>query len=94
MVLSRMTETLVLNIENPTPVKAYGSDLPVSETFTYLGNIVKKDGGAEDDINKRKNKARNIMRMLNNIWRSTHVFQQDKIENLQQLRIVHPDLQV
>ena len=27
-------ETLVLNIENPTPVTVYGADLPVSETIT------------------------------------------------------------
>lgn len=70
-VSQKKTETMVLNVESPSQVKAYGVDLPRTEQFTYLGSIVRQDGGAENDIKNRLNKARNTMRSMNNIWKSS-----------------------
>ena len=62
-------------------MKAYSADLPVSETFTYLDSIVRKHGGVVDYIMNRLNKAKNIMRMLNNTRKSS------KYSNKTKLRI-------
>ena len=65
------TEVLTLNITNPTPIQVDGKDLPNTETFTYLGSTVRNDGGTGNDIMNRRNKARNIYRSLNNVWKSS-----------------------
>ena len=41
-----------------------------TEEFTYLGSMVRIDGGAEKDITNRLNKARIAFSMLSNVWRS------------------------
>ena len=70
-VSKKKTEVMTLNINEPASVKAYDTDLPNTEQFTYLGSTVRQDGGAEEDIKSRLNKARNVMRSMNNIWRSS-----------------------
>ena len=75
----KKTETMILNSNDQTPVKAYGTDLPTTEEFTYLGSKVRVDGGAEDDIKNRLNKARNAMRALNNIWKSSQYSTKTKL---------------
>ena len=53
------TEIMNLNITNSTPIRVYDKDLPTTDRFTYLGSIVRSDGGACDDIKNRIAKARN-----------------------------------
>lgn len=79
-VSQKKTVTMILNAERPTPVKAYGADLPQTEHFTYLGSIIRKDGGAEEDIKRRLNKARNVMRIMNNIWKSAQYSTHTKLK--------------
>ena len=61
---------MTLNVPAPNPVKAYGIELPMTDQFTCQGSIVRVDGGAENDIRNRLNKARNVMQIMSNIWRS------------------------
>ena len=42
-----------------------------SESYQYLGSIVSKKGGTEEDIQARIGKARQVFAMLRPIWRST-----------------------
>ena len=44
--------------------------LPSTQTFTYLGSIVRQDGGTNEHIHSRPRKARNAFRSLNAVWRS------------------------
>ena len=44
--------------------------LTSTETYTYLGSIVRQDGGTNVDILSRLSKARNAFRSLNAVWRS------------------------
>jgi len=67
----KKTKVMTLNTPNPAPIKVEGEDIPATEQFTYLGSIVRHDGGADNDIQSRLNKARNAFRVLNNMWRST-----------------------
>ena len=65
------TEVMTLNVSAPTPVLLDDQALPSTETFTYLGSIVRQDGGTNKDIQSRLSKARNAFRSLNTIWRSS-----------------------
>ena len=66
----KKTEVMALNMMNPLPVQVDGTDLTMTEEFTYLGSTVRHDGGAGNDIRNRLGKARNAFRMLSNVWRS------------------------
>ena len=61
---------MTLNISNPSSVHVNGEDLPFTEEFTYLGSMVRNEGGAGNDITNRLNKARIAFSMLSNVWRS------------------------
>lgn len=42
-------EVMMLNVQNPAPVKVKGEDLPTTEELTFLGS--RHDDGAGNDIN-------------------------------------------
>ncbi|KAI4885603.1 hypothetical protein NFI96_005381 [Prochilodus magdalenae] len=65
------TEVMTLNTTNTTPISIEGEDLPMVESFTYLGSMVKQDGGAGRDIQSRLSKDRGIFCSLSNIWKTT-----------------------
>ena len=46
-------------------------DTFLSNEFTYLGSIIKPEGGTKEDIHSRLGKARRVFREMNNVWRST-----------------------
>ena len=48
-------------------------ELEEVESFTYLGSIVNKTGGTEEDIKARTNKARYVFVTLKPIWKSTRI---------------------
>ena len=65
----RKTEVMTLNVNAPAPVLL--DELPSTETFTYLGGVVRQGGGTKEDIQSRLSKARNAFRSLNAVWRSS-----------------------
>ena len=67
----KKTEVMTLNTQNPPPIQINGINIPATEEFSYLGSIVRYDGGTGNDIKSRLNKARNTFRMMNNVWKST-----------------------
>ena len=75
----KKTEVMMLNASNPSPVKLNGENLPATEEFTYLGSTVMHDGGAGRDIRNRLNKARDVLRMLNNVWKSSQYSTKTKL---------------
>ena len=64
-------EVMTLNVNVPAPVLLDDQALPSTETSTYLGSIVRQDGGTNEDIQSRLSKARNTFRSLNAVWRSS-----------------------
>nr|KAG5712555.1 hypothetical protein BaRGS_011529 [Batillaria attramentaria] len=54
-------------------------DIKEVDKFTYLGSVVSKDGGTDEDIKSRTNKARHAFRTLRPIWRSTALSLRNKI---------------
>ena len=62
---------MTLNITNPAAIQVDGKVIPITEIFTYLGSTVRNDGGAGNDTMNRLDKARNVFRTLNNVWKSS-----------------------
>lgn len=76
----KKSEVMALNISDPLPIHVNGEALLTTNEFTYLGSIVRYDGGAHNDIKNRINKARNAFRMLNNIWKSQQYRNKTKLK--------------
>ena len=47
-----------------------GEELEEIEQFTYLGSVISKTGGTDEDINARICKARQAFAMLKPVWKS------------------------
>ena len=54
--------------------------LSSTEAFTYLGSIVREDGGTSEDIHSRLSTARNTFRGLNAVWRSSQYSTKTKLK--------------
>ena len=79
---------MMLNETNPSsPVTGNKDDLPMTEEFTCLESTVRYNSGAIKDIKKYIDKARNVSRMLNNVWRSSQYGTKTKL-NLYQRCVV------
>lgn len=73
------TEVLRINNHQQDPIRLNGEEIKEVEKFTYLGSIVSKDGGADEDIKSRISKARHASRTLKNIWQSSNLSSKNKI---------------
>jgi hypothetical protein len=60
-----------INTEHDSKVMLEGQALKDCKKFTYLGSIVSKSGGSEEDITNRINKAGNAFLSLRGVWGST-----------------------
>ena len=56
-----------------------GERIEEVDEFTYLGSIVSKKGGTDEDIQARIGKARQAFAMLRPIWRSTALTTRTKL---------------
>ncbi|PVD25660.1 hypothetical protein C0Q70_13319 [Pomacea canaliculata] len=55
---NKKTEVMRVNNKQEDPLQQHGGCITESDRFTYLGSIASKEGGAEEDIRIRTNKAR------------------------------------
>ena len=60
-------------------VSVSGARIEEVNEFTYLGSIVSKTGGTDEDIKARIGKARQAFAMLRPIWRSTALTTKTKL---------------
>ena len=66
------TEILRINTNGKTrAVRLQQEEIKEVGKFTYLGSVVSKDGGADEDIKSRISKARHVFRTLTPSWRSS-----------------------
>ena len=77
---TKKTETMTLNVNRPAPVQVNEENLRQSESFTYLGSIIKPEGGTKEDIHSRLGKARGVFREMGNIWRSAQYSTKTKLK--------------
>ncbi|KAL8622673.1 hypothetical protein ACOMHN_009307 [Nucella lapillus] len=76
------TEILRFNNQQQDPVRLQQEEIKEVEKFTYLGSVVSKDGGADDDIKSRISKARHAFKTLQPIWQSSALSLHNKIRIL------------
>nr|KAG5690948.1 hypothetical protein BaRGS_027267 [Batillaria attramentaria] len=68
-----------VNHKQHDPIQLHQEDIKEVDKFIYLGSVVSKDGGTDEDIKSRTNKARHAFRTLRPIWRSTALSLRNKI---------------
>ena len=54
----KKSKVMVINQINPVTIYLDHEKLQTTDTFTYLGSIIREDGEADVDIKSRINKAR------------------------------------
>jgi len=73
------TEVMRLNNKQQDPVQLHQESIKEVNKFTYLGSVVSKDGGTDEDIKSRINKARHAFNTLRPIWKTTALSLRNKI---------------
>ena len=66
------TEVMKINT-SVTPITVVGEDVKEVESFVYLGSVVDKKGGSDQDVKARVGKARGAFVLLKKIWGSTEI---------------------
>ena len=73
------TEVMRVNYNRQEAMQLQGKEIKETDSFTYQGSVVSKDGGTDEDIRNRINKARHAFNTLRPIWRATSLSLQNKI---------------
>ena len=76
---TKKTEVMRVNNRQQNPVQLHQENIKEVDKFVYLGSVVSKDGGTDEDIRCRINKAQHAFNTLRPIWRSTALSLQNKI---------------
>ena len=75
----KKTEVMRINNKKQDPITFHDEDLNEVEKFVYLGSVVSKDGGTDEDVKSRINKARHAFNTLRPIWNSSALSLHNKI---------------
>ena len=68
------------NVHNPSSVIINGEEVKLESNFHYLGSIVSKQGGCEDDIKHRIGKAAGVLNSLHkHLWSQRAISRQTKL---------------
>ena len=74
------TKTLRLGHNVDTLLKVGDEEVEDVSTFTYLGSLASKTGGAEEDVEARVRKAQFAFLTLNSVWRSPVIRSKTKLK--------------
>ena len=58
------TEVIRVNNNRQEAIQLQGKEIKEADSFTYLSSVVSKDGGTDEDIRIRINKARHAFNTL------------------------------
>ena len=75
----KKTEVMRINNKKQDPITLHDEDLNEVEKFVYLGSVVSKDGGTDEDVKSWINKARHAFNTLCPIWNSSALSLHNKI---------------
>ena len=67
------TKIMKANTKNNNPITLNGEPLEETDSFTYLGSTINKNGGTEGDVKARIQKARVAFIMFRKMWRARHI---------------------
>ena len=87
---------MMLNVQHPAPVKVNRENLTTTQELTYLGSILRHDGGAGNDI-KNESPQQGQKRLENDEQRRLEVIpvqHQDQTKTVQELCAFHPTVRL
>ena len=73
------TKVMRVNNKKEDPLRLHQETIKEVDKFVYLGSVVSKEGGTDEDIKCRTNKARHAFNSLRPFWRSTALSLNNKI---------------
>jgi len=73
------TKVLKIKSTSSDPINIRGEQLHEVNSFTYLGSVINDQGGTDQDVQARIQKARTAFAMLKNIWQSRKISQKTKL---------------
>lgn len=73
------TKSLRIATPNTNPLFLNGSVIEDVNKFTYLGSVISKDGGADEDVANRINRARGAYATLSKVWNSSQISKRHKV---------------
>lgn len=73
------TKTIRINARNQTAIQVEGQPVEEVQEFTYLGSIVSKTGGTDEDVKSRIVKARQAFAMLRPVWKNKNIHLKTKL---------------
>ena len=74
------TKAIRINNRQNEILKLGEREIEEVQHFTYLGSVVSKGGGTEEDVNSRIRKARHAFIILRNIWKSSNISRNTKLK--------------
>ena len=74
------TKLMILNTRCTSKLQIDGQDIEVVEKFCYLGSMITKGGGAEEDVSCRIQKARQAFGSFKRVWASTKLSRRLKLQ--------------
>ena len=74
------TESMRINCSNPVLFTIWTDGIKEVDKFTYLGGLVTKWGGADEDMLSRIGKARYVYHNLKSVWNSSQYRRRTKIK--------------
>ena len=87
----KKTKLMRYNTKDQTPILIDGKDVEDVDSFTYLGSIVSKTGGVEQDIRARVGKARSSFNKLTKVWKSSQYSIRTKTRVIWQRDLAHDE---
>ena len=75
----KKTELMKINTKATDPVKVNNDPIKEVDSFVYLGSVIDKTGGTDQDVTARIGKARAAFITLRNIWTSRHISRRTKL---------------
>jgi hypothetical protein len=73
------TKIMKINCQRAEAIHLRTGQIEEVEEFQYLGSIVSRTGGTEEDIKARLSKARIAFRMMSKVWKSRALHRRTKI---------------
>jgi len=64
------TKLMKINTSNELPIKLKDEPIEEVQSFVYLGSVINIQGGTDEDVQNRIQKARSAFIMLSKIWQS------------------------
>lgn len=75
----KKTKLMKVNVRKEVSITVRAEPVEEVKSFTYLGSVMNREGGSDEDIRSRLGKARHVFAQLHPVWRSTQYRRETKL---------------